>query len=97
MVQKQEMFSKDVVSSDDRTFSPQSLLVYFNNFYQQLHKNTKLHALPLIHSSIWLGFHVLSKIKCPARMSTVKCAYTGTIGALTNTHTSQKYQTQKVI
>ena len=49
--------------------------------------NTKLHALPLIYQSIWLGFHVLSIIKGAAMTTPVKYAYTGPICGLTNTYT----------
>ena len=41
---------------------PQSLLVHFDNFPNNYTKNTKSHALPLVHQSTWSGFDVLSKI-----------------------------------
>ena len=55
----------------------------------------KPHALPLIHQSTWLGFHDLSKIKGTATSSAMKCAYTGPIGAMTNTNTGQHTEHKK--
>ena len=60
-----------------------------------IQKNTKLHALPLTHSSIWLGLHMLSKIKGTAMTSAVKCTYTGPIEELTNTNTCQNTKHKK--
>ena len=61
-----------------------------------IQQNTKLHALPLIYQSIWLGFHVLFIIQGAVPTTTpVKCVYTGPIGGLTNTYTSQNTKHKK--
>ena len=60
-----------------------------------IQQNTKLHALPLIYQSIWLGFHVLSIIKGAVMMTQVKCVYTGPIGGLKNTYISQNAKHKK--
>ena len=60
-----------------------------------IQQNTKLHALPLIYQHIWFGFHMLSIIKGTAMMTPVKCAYTGPIGGLRNTYTSQNTKHKK--
>ena len=55
-----------------------------------IQQNTKLHALPLIYQSIWLGFCVLFIIKGAAMTNTpAKCVYIGPIDGLTNTYTNQ--------
>ena len=60
-----------------------------------IQQNTKVHALPLLYQSIWLGFHVLSIIKGAVMTTLVKCVYTGPIGELSNTYTSQNTKHKK--
>ena len=61
-----------------------------------IQQNTKLHALPIIYKSIWLGFCVSFIIKGATMTTTpVKCAYTGPIGGLTNTYTSHNTEHKK--
>ena len=70
----------------------QSILTILLTTIQQ---NTKAHALPLIYQSIWPGFCALSIIKGAVMMMPVKSAYTGAIGVLTNTYTSQNTKQKK--
>ena len=61
-----------------------------------IQQNTKLKALPLIYQSIRLGFCVLSIIKGNAMIITQgKSVYTGPIGGLIKTYTSQHTKHKK--
>ena len=48
-----------------------------------------------MYQSTWLDLCVLSIIRGAAMTTTVKCAYTGAIGGLTNTYTNQNTKHKK--